>query len=183
MKFLLAIPMVIAIFFGSTGHASSPTYKANPVSVNISSQHVKSVNVSQTPVSVTPSSNVYQQKAATVTPTPIVTAPQVKQSTVTAPVSVNNGDKCYDSSCLPDPNRPYFDGFGNEFDYLGNLMQYSSECVDPISGQINPENPSCSQASSCAPNATSQDPCKLGQCFGYPYGICESNPNQGELPK
>lgn len=35
----------------------------------------------------------------------------------------------------------------------------------------------------CAPNATSQDPCKLGQCFGYPYGVCESNPNQGTLDK
>jgi hypothetical protein len=38
-------------------------------------------------------------------------------------------------------------------------------------------------ATDCAPNATSQDPCKLGQCFGYPYGICESNPNQGSDDK
>lgn len=36
---------------------------------------------------------------------------------------------------------------------------------------------------SCAPTATVQDPCKLGKCFGYPYGVCESNPNQGELTK
>lgn len=33
-------------------------------------------------------------------------------------------------------------------------------------------------APDCSPNATSQDPCKLGQCFGYPYGVCESNPTQ-----
>lgn len=37
-----------------------------------------------------------------------------------------------------------------------------------------------STSTDCAPTATVEDPCKLGQCFGYPYGICESNPNQGE---
>lgn len=43
--------------------------------------------------------------------------------------------------------------------------------------------PTSSADQSCAPNATSQDPCKLGQCFGYPYGVCESNPNQGSITK
>jgi hypothetical protein len=38
-------------------------------------------------------------------------------------------------------------------------------------------------APDCSPNATSQDPCKLGQCFGYPYGVCESNPNQSHTQK
>jgi len=47
----------------------------------------------------------------------------------------------------------------------------------------NTTNSGTTEPANCAPNATSQDPCKLGQCFGYPYGICESNPNQGTLDK
>lgn len=41
-----------------------------------------------------------------------------------------------------DPERPYFDLWGNEFTYDGQLMHISTECVDPIS---NEPNPYCSQ--------------------------------------
>lgn len=31
---------------------------------------------------------------------------------------------------LPDPNRPYYDVCGNEFDYMGNLISKGSGCLD-----------------------------------------------------
>lgn len=45
-------------------------------------------------------------------------------------------DKCY-SSCT-DPNRPYYDMWGNEFDYMGNLIKAAPCTTDPISKQPNP---------------------------------------------
>lgn len=42
-----------------------------------------------------------------------------------------------------DPNRPYFDMWGNRFDYMGNLLTVSKTCrTDPISNQPNPYCPS-----------------------------------------
>lgn len=39
---------------------------------------------------------------------------------------------------LPDPNRPYFDLWGNEFTYNGTLLKAAPCVTDPISGQQNP---------------------------------------------
>lgn len=33
---------------------------------------------------------------------------------------------------LPDPNRPYFDGCGNKFDYQGNLLEAGTGCVADV---------------------------------------------------
>ena len=48
-------------------------------------------------------------------------------------------DKCTDN-CLPNPDRNYFDAWGNEFDYQGNLIHaVCPNAPDPISGKDNPE--------------------------------------------
>lgn len=92
------------------------------------------------------------------TPTPVTNTPI---SNTTPPVE-STDKACAATNTCTDPNANYFDQYGNEYDYQGNVINYSP---------------------SCAPTATAQDPCKLGQCFGYPYGICESNPNQGDITK
>ena len=113
-----------------------------------------------------------------VTPAPVLVQPTIPKPPVIS-TPQNTSAKCY-SNCT-DPNRPYYDQWGNEFDYMGNLIQVGNCSVQqpPINGP----NPYCTGNNSCAPTATVQDPCKLGKCFGYPYGVCESNPNQGELTK
>jgi hypothetical protein len=77
-------------------------------------------------------------------------------------------DKCY-SECT-DPNRPSFDQWGNEFDYMGNLIHAACPNVpDPISGQ---DNPKCI----CRPEAFIQGYDKTtgsvacGLDTGCPYG-------------
>jgi hypothetical protein len=39
---------------------------------------------------------------------------------------------------LPDPNRPYFDGCGNQYDYMGNLINKGTGCqpieIQPLEG-------------------------------------------------
>lgn len=37
-----------------------------------------------------------------------------------------SSDKCYDTSQCLNPDRPYFDGWGNQFDYQGNLISVGS---------------------------------------------------------
>ena len=60
----------------------------------------------------------------------IITTPKVGAT----PIS----DKCY-TNCT-DPTRPSYDGWGNEWDYLGNIMHATCPNVnDPISDQPNPE--------------------------------------------
>lgn len=41
--------------------------------------------------------------------------------------------------CPPDPNRPYYDMWGNKFDYMGNLIWAACpNQPDPITGKDNP---------------------------------------------
>lgn len=57
-------------------------------------------------------------------------------SMASSPTLVPSSDK---TISLPDPNRPYFDMWGNKFDYMGNLI-YIGNCpyIDPISNEPNP---------------------------------------------
>lgn len=156
--------------------ATSPLrYHSNPVHHVVTIPKPKPVAVA--PITIQPVKQ--NTPAPVVTATPTVVKPTVPVTPVTNTVQ-NTSAKCY-SNCT-DPKRPYFDQWGNEFDYMGNLMQIGNCAV--VQPPINGPNPYCSnQPANCAPAGLVQDPCKLGQCFGYPYGICESNPNQGELTK
>lgn len=49
----------------------------------------------------------------------------------------------------PNPNRPSFDVWGNEFDYMGNLINAAPCTTDPISKQPNPY--SCTPPQTPAP--------------------------------
>lgn len=44
---------------------------------------------------------------------------------------------CASTGCS-DPKRPYFDGYGNQFDYQGNLLHANCPYTDPISHKDNP---------------------------------------------
>jgi len=123
---------------------AQPTIPVTPVTST--PQYTSSPAVYSTPVQ----KSVIEPASTPVTNTPI--------SNTTPPVE-STDKACAATNTCTDPNASYYDEYGNEYDYQGNIINYSP---------------------SCAPNATAQDPCKLGQCFGYPYGICESNPNQGE---
>lgn len=54
----------------------------------------------------------------------------------------------------PDPNRPYFDGWGNEFSYNGSLIKAAPCTTDPINHQPNPY--SCNTPMSQSPPTSIQ---------------------------
>ena len=165
------------------GHLAPATYHQPNVNKPVKTVAIAPVNINKNPVYV----NSLSTKPAVIVNKPTPVNPTLVQQTIPkTPVSdtpqSTSSAKCYNESCMPDPNRPYYDQWGNEFDYMGNLIQVGNCTIQqpPINGP----NPYCSQTDpSCAPQGLVQDPCKLGQCFGYPYGICESNPNQGEMTK
>lgn len=162
-------------------HLAPATYHQPNVNKPVKTVGVAPAYVNKNPVYVNSLSTkpaVIVNKSAPDNP-PLV-QPTIPKPAVSSTPQNTNSAKCY-TNCT-DPNRPYFDQWGNEFDYMGSLIQVGNCTIQqpPINGP----NPYCNQTnSSCAPTATVQDPCKLGQCFGYPYGICESNPNQGEMTK
>lgn len=75
-------------------------------------------------------------------------------------------DKCY-SSCT-DPNRPYYDMWGNEFDYMGNLIKAAPCTVDPISKKPNPY--SCTTQNTTVPATVNTQPAPTPA----PVSSCES---------
>ncbi len=157
LKLLLYLAPALLLF--APAAAQSTMYKQKPVILTYTAQHISAVNMPSTS-----STQSVIAKPVTTTPSPIPSSTSVSNPSPTGS----------DKEQVADPNGPTFDLWGNEFSATGQLIQESDECVDPISGALNPVNPKCNQSNSCAPTATSQDPCKLGQCFGYPYGICES---------
>ena len=64
-------------------------------------------------------------------------------------------EECQKDTTPPDPNRPYFDGWGNEFDYMGNLIKAAPCTTDPISKVPNPY--SCPIPTPVVPTPTSSD--------------------------
>lgn len=91
-------------------------------------------NVLSSPVHKTGSTSVNAQASGLVSQNVQKTSPPVD------PCAANpNGDKCCaETNSCTDPNRPYYDGWGNEFAYDGTLMHAACPNVpDPISGKNN----------------------------------------------
>jgi hypothetical protein len=172
LLFLLSISALIIILFypeqvvdPSFNNVSATSHvKQKPVSLIQPTANVKAVNTSVAPTEV--STNKQQSTPAPTTnstPAPVQTAPQSCAPNATSQDPCKLG-QCFGypygvcescqtpNSCTgkdpndeTDPNANYYDLWGNEFTYNGTLIQYSSECADPISGAINTYNPSCTQ--------------------------------------
>lgn len=87
---------------------------------------------------------------------PAQTRPQLANAAQTS-------DKCYDN--CTDPDRPYFDMWGNQFAYDGTLLHVATcPYTDPISHQPNPYCPAV--VTTPAPSQTTAPPATVNpnQC-------------------
>ncbi len=123
----------------------------NPIPVNTPTTAIVQKPIEQTSAVITALSSKDQTTITTSTPATKLSAPMtaISQDAVSQPVpsvssandtpqGTDSGKECVNTNNCTNPNRPYFDLWGNEFDYMGNLISASTEAVDPISGQQNP---------------------------------------------
>lgn len=139
IRIAIATPLLIAtVLF--------PAHKPTSVNITPASAHTSS-SAPQTQAVTAPAIQGATSTPGTQnTPTAALAKPTIPVASVSSTVHdtsapttpVTSSDKCY-TNCT-DPNRPSFDGWGNEWDYMGNLINAACPNVnDPISGQPNPE--------------------------------------------
>lgn len=123
MKYLLIFLLSIIISGVHSGVASTPAYKVKPVEnhIAVASKKVAPVTMS---VQYHATAPVYVSPVPKPVVTPTLVQPTIPKTPVSDTPQSTNSAKCY-TNCT-DPNRPYYDQYGNEFDYMGNMIAHGN---------------------------------------------------------
>lgn len=162
---VLAGVMLFAGIFAAYALAASPEPTGRAFDTTAAS--MAELNKQQADEVETPVTQTDDQTGQTSNSTTVVTQPQPQTAAAPAskPVAAAN-DKDVANS-LPDPNRNYYDGLGNLYDYTGRLLQAATQ---PLADTLNCQYPlrplvngSCDNSDPCDPS-TLKDLDLLGAC-------------------
>lgn len=137
----IAVLIIASLFALHPANENTPVVMTPAKSKIANDKPLAHPNVPTTPVTsavdYTSNSDVLGSPVHKTVSTPVnhpAVAQVAQSSDKTSPVVQSQKDPT-----PPDPNRPYYDGWGNEFSYDGTLMHANCPNVpDPITGKDNP---------------------------------------------